>query len=392
MKKYFDEVSVKFLNGREQTRVKCAVMVQKKGINLPEKCGVEMNCINNTMKRHLSVQHDVQIGEAKPLGPYKDRAAYLKDCVRLTVVADLPLSIWNDPSHQERENRLQSGFVVELSDELIESEMIKEHSDMMAGFGQTLRNTMFSITFDFSPLKGDHILGISVQYISGWEIFTHDIGMMTMPGGCTDAAAIFKQINNLMGELFVPRSNIYATTTDDDENVLIAANKILDTIDRDLIKKEAVKVEQEEDDDKSEFQPIRVIENSLPPESANGLGVDKDEIGEEDGQRESFKKPKLEPEYYDEFDVATDTENVGIDNLNEIHCAAHVVNLGIMDFLTKYESPMKMITGEVTKIRKRFHDLFEKLPLASATCSTFKMVSQLFPSLFIRFELTTKNI
>lgn len=145
----FDTVSVKLVNNKKEVRVKCAVLVSQVDLKLPRlKCGVEMSGLPNTMKRHLAKQHDVRIGSSLPLGPYKDQAVYLKDCVRLTVCTNIPLSYWNHPLVHERESRLQSGFELKLSNRLIKRAMRYEYIEMITGFGRELQNTMFSVKFD----------------------------------------------------------------------------------------------------------------------------------------------------------------------------------------------------------------------------------------------------
>lgn len=93
-------------------------------------------------------------------GPFTNKKTYLRDCAKLTVERNLTLDYWNSKQVQERERRLQSGFVVRVNNKAIKEELHRAYLHMLTVIGGKLRSRLFAMKFDMATRKDRHILGI----------------------------------------------------------------------------------------------------------------------------------------------------------------------------------------------------------------------------------------
>lgn len=236
---------------------------------------------------------------------------------------------------------------------------------------------------------------MSVQYISDWKIVIRHIAMDTTRRSMT-GMAICEEIDRILGEIGAPQRNVYSTTTDNGANVLSAARKFLDKIDLDLTQAGA---EPEAEAEEVPTEDARTSGSEGDNESEEDVIVSEfpnDGEDEEDVEEESWNdKPQdeMETDNYEELcvelqeNVEAPSGTIGMGMLNDIRCAAHVVQLGVNDFLKKYRAEIELVKGAVKKIRTQFEhferkDRPAKPTLANATrwSSTYKMVSRLLHS------------
>lgn len=103
--------------------------------------------------------------------------------------------------------------------------------------------------------------------------------------------------------------------------------------------------------------------------------------------RDDLERETMSPKYEQhivelEDNLEAPSATIDIRILNDIRCAAHVVQLGLNDFVKKYRTDIDYLTDAVKITRRRFEhmnraDMPPKPTLANATrwSSTYKMAS-----------------
>lgn len=339
-------------------------------------CGAIIGNIPYKIRRHCTAVHKMDMtSRGNPSGPYTNRDEYIRDCLAITLLHNLPLRFWHSKPVRARERRLQSGFKVNVSDVILKSELDREFNTMMLEIGEILSTRMYSMKFDMGSRMDKNILGIGVQYIDNWEIKIKIVGMNAIVGKST-ALAIKEGIRTSLDVVNADPIQAYSTTTDGGANVRLAgvlfhtdshtsfsqrapAFETVDELDDNLELAPDGEDEQEQDEEEDELEMLQFI-------------PDDDEDDEEADDQARVNK-ELAPI------IIQDTLY-----FNDIKCAAHIVQNGVNDFINRRKKKIKQVKYYVKKVRRTMERQPKetrppKPTLANETrwSSTYRMVSYL---------------
>lgn len=351
-------------------------------LNNGAECGALMGTVPFTIQRHCQRKHGITFSTTQDNGDgrHTNRDDHLEECAQITIMAHLPLSHWNNPIVKKNQQRCAAGYDVKLSDRVIKTKISAMYEALVERHRLALGNRMFCLKFDLATRKDRHILGVSVQYVDEWKLVVRHIAMTAVVKAQT-ALVIKDEIKEILEGIEINKNLIYTTTTDNGANVLKASKLLLDEIEWDLSRKrsdgvwsdcddESMDVDEGEDSDEDE----EIVEGII----ADGTIAD----GDIEGGDSELVLQLSETQSTASMSSFNDDPEITTGFSNDLHCAAHTVQLGVNDFLRRYESTINKIKVTVKKLRKAFDAIAldirpPKPTLANITrwSSTYTMVS-----------------
>ena len=272
------------------------------------------------------------------------REDYLENVVTTMAENNLPWSFWSKSSVQRLMSGYSDRFDVKCCPKAMQAVLAQSAVSVRRKISEELKGKLLSVKLDLATRFDRNVLGISVQFIDKWRVCVRYLAVIEMERATvSDLRRVIEETLDVNG---IDPSAIYSVTTDSGANVMRTSDELLDDI-RLLVDEEEAELLKEEFDSVDETNLVTIKAEDLDVEEAL------DEVAKE-------------------F-CAESTR-----------CAAHLVQLAVMDYLKEghqdFINEMKEVVKDVRKYMRNLPPSTDSPPLPSLANetqwgSTYLMVS-----------------
>lgn len=324
-------------------------------------CGKVMVSRRDNFLRHYSRRH---LPELLRLGrryimvqsSIMTKDQYIDNIIEIMVVCNLPFSFWSHPAVLKNQECYAKEFGITCSAKTMHDLLTKYSQVVRERLKKELCGRLISLKFDLATRKGRNILGIAAQFVDDWYQEIRYLGMKEVTGAST-AENLRNIIDGILGIFDLETQNVYSVTTDNGGNVLKTSRMILGDVDWPVseeelkfIREQIQDFENDDDDDEMMEMPVETVMEFdyglQDTEESDIIALDIDE------ERET-QAEQAQADLYRALERAVRPYAV-----RETRCAAHVVQLAVLDFIKlkgrrAFLEQLKVTVKEVRKyIRK----------------------------------------